>query len=124
MELAAAAMGDFADGVWFVEFAPLSDPGLVPDTVARAMGVKEEPARAVEQTLMERIGNEAVLLVLDNCEHLLDASARLVDLMLRRCENLRILANGREALGIAGEHVFQVSLGLFPIRSRRRHRKT
>jgi predicted ATPase len=63
------------------------------------MGVKEEPAEPWNRPLMERIGNEAVLLVLDNCEHLLDACARLVDLMLRRCENLRILANGREAWG-------------------------
>jgi predicted ATPase/class 3 adenylate cyclase/Tfp pilus assembly protein PilF len=108
-ELAAAAMGDFANGVWFVEFAPLSDPGLVPSTVAQVLGVKEEPARAIEQTLMKRIGDESVLLVLDNCEHLLGACAKLVDLMLRRCANLRILANGREALGVAGEHVFQLS---------------
>jgi len=109
LELATAAMGDFVDGVWLVELAPLSDPGLVPNTVAQVLSLKEEPTKAIEQTLLERIGKEAVLLVLDNCEHLLDACAGLVDLLLRRCENLRILANGREALGLAGEHVVQVS---------------
>jgi len=114
VELAATAMGDFGDGVWFVEFAPLSDPGLVANTVAKVLGLKEEPARPIQQIITEHLGEKRVLLVLDNCEHLLNACARLVDLILRRCENVRILASGREALGVACEHVVQVPSLSFP----------
>jgi non-specific serine/threonine protein kinase len=108
LELAAAAIGDFADGVWFVELAALSEPTGVISAVAQAVGVGEEASKALEQTLTERIGDKRVLLVLDNCEHLLDACARLVSLLLRRCANVGILANGREALGVTGEHVVRL----------------
>ena len=107
-ELATAAMGDFADGVWLVELAPLAEPGLVSRAVAKVLGVQEEPGQPLELSLAAFLGEKHVLLLLDNCEHLLDACAGLVDSLLRRCAHLKVVASSREALGIAGEQVVQV----------------
>jgi predicted ATPase/DNA-binding CsgD family transcriptional regulator len=94
---------DFEDGAWWVALASLSDPTLVPQAVASSLGVREVPGRSLTEVLKERLKSEHLLLVLDNCEHLIDACAELVDSLLRACPSLRILATSREALGIAGE---------------------
>jgi predicted ATPase/two-component SAPR family response regulator len=93
----------FEDGVWLVELASLSDPALVPQTVAFALGIREQPGRLLTDTLSEYLELKKILLVLDNCEHLVEACARLAEALLRSCPNLRILATSREALGITGE---------------------
>jgi predicted ATPase/DNA-binding SARP family transcriptional activator/DNA-binding CsgD family transcriptional regulator len=103
LEIARDLVGAYPDGVWLVELAPLSDPGLVPQAVATALDVREQPGRSLTETLSEHLRSKQMLLVLDNCEHLIEASARLVDTLLSSCERLRILATSREALGIAGE---------------------
>ncbi len=103
LEVARDLVGAYPDGVWLAELAPLADPGLVPQAVARALGVKEQPGQPLTDTLAETLGTKRTLLVLDNCEHLLDGAARLVDALLDSCPHLRILATSREALGIAGE---------------------
>jgi predicted ATPase/class 3 adenylate cyclase/DNA-binding CsgD family transcriptional regulator len=106
---AAAEVGPaYPDGVWLVELATLADPALVPQAVAAAVGVREEPGRPLTATLADALRPKRTLLLLDNCEHLLDASARLADALLRACPDLRVLATSREALGIGGETAWLV----------------
>jgi predicted ATPase len=108
----------FPDGVWLVELAPLTDAGLVPQTVAAAIGIQAEPGQPPLASLVRALGSRQLLLLVDNCEHLIDASARLADALLRGCPGVRILATSREALGIAGEMSWRVpSLALPPLRS-------
>jgi predicted ATPase/DNA-binding SARP family transcriptional activator/DNA-binding CsgD family transcriptional regulator len=103
LEVAKDLVGVYPDGVWLVELAPLSDPALVPQAVAAALGVREQPGRSIMATLTNHLESRQLLLVLDNCEHLIDACARLADTLLSSCKHLRILATSREALGVAGE---------------------
>jgi predicted ATPase/class 3 adenylate cyclase len=108
LQLAADALESFPDGAWFVELAPLSDRGLVPPTVATVLGLMEESGRPISQTLTEHLKDKRLLLLLDNCEHLLDVCARLADALVRQCPYVTILASSREALGIAGEQTYRV----------------
>ncbi len=108
LQVAAEVLGGFKDGGWMVELAPLSDPDLVAQTVASAVNVREQPGRPILATLCDDLQHKHLLLVLDNCEHLVAACARLADTLLRACPNLRILATSREALGIAGETSWRV----------------
>jgi predicted ATPase/DNA-binding CsgD family transcriptional regulator len=98
----------FADGVWFAGLAPLADAALLPQTTAAALGVREEPGRALLETLQESLRARRLLLVLDNCEHLVEACADLADALLHACPRLAILATSREPLNIAGETVWPV----------------
>jgi predicted ATPase len=91
------------DGAWWVWLAPLADPASVPLAVAEALGLPETPGRPPTEVILEYLGPRAGLLVLDNCEHLIDPCAELVEQLLRYCPELRILATSRELLGIAGE---------------------
>jgi hypothetical protein len=93
----------FEDGVWLVELASLTDPALVPQTVAFALGVREQPGRPLTDTLSDHLELKKMLLVLDNCEYLVAACARLAEALLRACPKVRILATSREALGVPGE---------------------
>ena len=106
-------MGDGAltgegGGVWFVELAPLADPALVSQAVAQVLGVREEAGRLVGRTLTEALKERSLLLVLDNCEHVLNACAILASDLLRACPQVHILASSREALGVAGEQTYRV----------------
>jgi len=105
LALAAASklVESFKDGVWMVELAPLADPTLVPQAVASTLGVSEQPGRSLIDTLSDYLASKKVLLVLDNCEHLIEACAALAETLLQFCLDLRILATSREALGITGE---------------------
>src|SRR5829696_430556 len=91
------------NGAWLVEFAPLSEEALVPKAVAEALKVPERPGEALSDTLAEVLRDRQVLLILDNCEHLLEATSRLVDKLLDSCPHLRIMATSREAIGVEGE---------------------
>jgi non-specific serine/threonine protein kinase len=104
----------FEDGVWFVELAPLSDPDLVPQAVASVLGVREVPGRPLTETLVEHLGTKGLLLILDNCEHLVEACAALTDTLLRSCPGVRILGTSREALGIGGENAWLVPSLILP----------
>ncbi|MGB7062844.1 MAG: protein kinase [Candidatus Zixiibacteriota bacterium] len=99
---------DWPDGVWLVELAPLANPSLVPQTVAVTLGLKEETNRALTQTLVDYLKDRILLLVIDNCEHLISACATLVEELLRACPKLRILATSREGLGITGEVIYHL----------------
>ncbi len=103
LEVARDLAGSYPDGVWLVELAPLSEEALVPKAVAEAIGVPERPQESLTITLTEVLGDKELLLVLDNCEHLLDDTSRLVDSLLDSCPRVHILATSREALGVEGE---------------------
>jgi non-specific serine/threonine protein kinase len=103
LEVARALLDRYSDGVWLVELGPLADPTLVPHSVAAVVGVRESAGQSTVAALAARLRTRRLLLVLDNCEHLLDGCARLVDALLRACPDVRVLATSREALGITGE---------------------
>src|SRR4030095_1770095 len=108
LQVAADALPAYPDGAWLVELDALRDPGLAPQAVAAPLGVREERERPLLATLTDALKPKRVLVVLDNCEHLLDACARLADALLHTCPHLTILATSREALGLAGERVWRV----------------
>ena len=113
LALVARVERAYADGVWLVELASLADPRLVPQTLAGALGVSRQAHEALPATLRAAIGQRELLLVVDNCEHLVAACAELLDILLRGCQSLVILATSREPLGIAGETTWRVpSLGV------------
>jgi len=98
----------YPDGVWLVEFAALTDPALVPQTVATVLNVREEARRPLLDTLADALSTRAPLLLLDNCEHIVAPVAAMVDALLRACPRLRILATSREALRVPGEVAWRV----------------
>lgn len=108
IQVAAALMDNFQDGVWWVDLAPLTDAALVAHAMAQGLGLREAPGQTLTDTLTSFLRHKRLLLVLDNCEHLIFACAQLADDLLTQCPNLRILATSREALGITGEMVYQV----------------
>jgi predicted ATPase/DNA-binding CsgD family transcriptional regulator len=114
LAVAFEVVGFFDEGVWFVELAPLSDPDLMPQAVAQALDVREEPGRDLTQTLMEHLRSKELFLILDNCEHLLETAAAMADALLRSCPEVHILATSRETLGIEGESVWVVPPLLLP----------
>jgi class 3 adenylate cyclase len=116
LQVGADELDTFSDGVWLVELAPLSDPGLVPQTVATVLGVPEEVGRPRLATLTDALRARHLLILLDNCEHVIEACARLAEGLLRACPKKKILATSREALRIAGEMTCQVPSLAFPER--------
>jgi predicted ATPase/class 3 adenylate cyclase len=108
LQVAADVLEGYRDGVWLAELAALSNPALVPQTVAAALGVREVPGQPMLETLLHYLQRKKLLLVLDNCEHLVAACAQLAGELLRTCPNLRILATSREALNIQGEIAWPV----------------
>jgi non-specific serine/threonine protein kinase len=103
LEVARDLVGAYPDGVWLVELAPLSDPTLIAQAVAQALSVREQPGRALLETLKETLHTKKILLVVDNCEHLIEPLVHLVDALLSSCPKLRILATSRERLDATGE---------------------
>jgi predicted ATPase/class 3 adenylate cyclase len=108
LQVAAEILEQYADGVWLVELAALSDPSLVAQTVAEGLRIREVPSEPITQTLLSYLKDKQMLLVLDNCEHLLDTTARLVDAVLKSCSQVSVLASSREALGVGGESAYRV----------------
>ncbi|MFZ0665404.1 MAG: tetratricopeptide repeat protein [Acidimicrobiales bacterium] len=115
IEVAGDVAPEFSDGAWLVELGGLTDPNLVPSAVAQAIGIRSEADRDMSDALCEGIGDRSLLLLLDNCEHLLDACAQLADAVLRSCASVKILATSRERIGIPDEVVWSIpSLGVPP----------
>jgi predicted ATPase/class 3 adenylate cyclase len=106
LQVAANLLDGSTDGVWFVEFAALRDPELVAATLARVLGVREAGGQPIRAALVEFLEHRELLLVLDNCEHLLDEVAPLLDEILRSCAGVVALATSREGLGIPGERTY------------------
>jgi predicted ATPase/DNA-binding winged helix-turn-helix (wHTH) protein len=108
INVGAELRDDFDDGVWLVELAGLSDPALVPQAVASVIDAPEHHDRSILDSVMAFLRAKSLLLILDNCEHLLDACTELARLALAMSTSVRILATSRESLGIDGETVFRV----------------
>ncbi len=99
----------FDDGAWLVELGDLSDGSLLPGVAAAALGIRDRAARPLAEVMVENLAERESLIVLDNCEHVIDAAAELVETLLEGCPRLRILATSREVLGIGGEAVLPLS---------------
>jgi class 3 adenylate cyclase len=127
IEVARQLTAEFDEGVCYVELAPITDPALVPVAAARALGLRDEPGRSCLDTVARFIGDRRVLIVLDNCEHVLDAVAELTAALLSACPQLSLLTTSREPIGLAGEVIYRVpslslddeAMELFADRARR-----
>jgi predicted ATPase/class 3 adenylate cyclase len=108
LQIAADLLDQFADGVWFVELAPLTDTSLIPQTILSALEASEPQDKTITQALIERLQGKKLLLILDNCEHLIEATAKLVETLLSTVPELKIIASSREALGVQGEMAWHV----------------
>ena len=102
-QVARAVAGRFADGVWLAELAPAGDPAQVPGVVAAALGVREQPGLPAAEVLVRVLARQQLLLVLDNCEHVIAVAAELCAGLLAACDDMRVLATSREPLRVAGE---------------------
>ena len=117
-QLAAEVLPRFADGAWLCELAAADDEDALVQVVAATLGVRPRPGLELDESIAEFLRAKQLLVVLDNCEHLLDASAQLAELVLQECPGVRIVATSREGLAVEGEHVVPLrSLGLPPKRS-------
>jgi predicted ATPase/DNA-binding SARP family transcriptional activator len=103
IEVAHELVPDVKDGVWLTELAPVADGSLVARMVASSLGLREQPERRIEDVMIAFLEGRYVLLLIDNCEHLVQAVAELVETLLRGCANVRVLATSREALRVEGE---------------------
>jgi predicted ATPase/DNA-binding SARP family transcriptional activator len=108
LRVAEELLGNYPDGAWLVELAPLADPQMVPMIAARALGLGEQTSAQTLVLLQDYLENKRLLLILDNCEHLIEACAWLAEMLLASCPDLHLLITSREKLGIAGEVVFRV----------------
>ncbi|MEO8302750.1 MAG: tetratricopeptide repeat protein [Betaproteobacteria bacterium] len=108
LQIAADMMDAFPDGVWFVDLAPIRDDSLVPSVTAQVLGVQEEPGRALTQTLCAHLKSRKLVLIFDNCEHVVGASAALANALLRAAPDVRMIATTREALRVPGEQTYPV----------------
>jgi class 3 adenylate cyclase len=108
VQVACSIAGGFADGVCYVDLASITDPDLVSVAVIRALGLPDQPGRSTMDTLLRFLGDRRMLLVLDNCEHLLNACAALVVALLGDCTAVKLLATSREPIGMAGEVTWRV----------------
>ena len=106
LQVAADLVEHFTDGVWFAALEPIEAAPLVAQTVAKALGVQEEPGRPMTATLVDHLAGRTALIVLDNCEHVLDACAHLATALLSHCPEVRILATSRSGLNVSGETVW------------------
>ncbi|MDE2126080.1 MAG: tetratricopeptide repeat protein [Armatimonadetes bacterium] len=114
LEVAEDLLAEYTDGVWLAELATTTDAMMVAHHVAGVLNVREEPGRTVERSIADHLRDRRVLLLLDNCEHLIAATAQLAHNLLQACPRLHILATSREALGIPGENVYTVRSLSFP----------
>jgi predicted ATPase/class 3 adenylate cyclase/DNA-binding CsgD family transcriptional regulator len=108
IQLATQLAPEFSDGARYVDLAPIADPDVVPITVIRALGLSDQPGRSTMETLTRFIADRHMLIVVDNCEHLLDATADLIEALLSRCPRLRLLATSREPISVPGEATWRV----------------
>ena len=108
LQIGSTLLDEVRDGVWFAELAPIRDGGLVPAAIAQALGLQEVPNRPLFDTLLAYLKKKSLLLILDNCEHVIAEAARVADSLLRCCAGLRIIATSREPLRVAGEHTYRL----------------
>ncbi|MCA1643976.1 MAG: tetratricopeptide repeat protein [Chloroflexi bacterium] len=109
LEVARDHLHTFADGIWLVDLAPLTDASLVSQTIATTLGIRDVPGRPFPDALTDYLRRRDILLILDNCEHVIDACAQVADKLLRSCAYLHVLATSRELLGVEGEATWRVT---------------
>ncbi len=127
LQLATTTAAEFAGGVWWVDLAPIPHPDVIAVTIALALGLPDQPGRSTLDNVVRFIDDHATLMVVDNCEHLLDGTAEVTTELLARCPNLKVLATSREPIGVAGEVSWRVpslsldddAVALFTDRARR-----
>jgi predicted ATPase len=107
-EVAARLVDEFPDGVWFFELAAVTDPAAVPDAVAAVLGITQQPGKTVSESVAAALEGRLRLLVIDNCEHVLDAAADLIEAILTQSATVRVVATSREGLGVPDEQVWPV----------------
>ncbi|MBI1743532.1 tetratricopeptide repeat protein [Candidatus Acetothermia bacterium] len=115
LQTATELLGQYSDGVWWIDLAALSDPALVPQAMASVLSVQEVRSQSLTSALSDYLRSKQNLLVVDNCEHVLDACTQLIEALLRSCPRLHILATSREALGIAEEQIWPVPSMSLPV---------
>jgi predicted ATPase/class 3 adenylate cyclase len=108
LQVAAEQFSEFKDGVWLIELAPLADPTYVVSAIASTFNLREIQGIPLIDTVTDYLRGKHLLLILDNCEHLIETCAQIADQLLHNCPNLKIIASSREALGISGETVYRV----------------
>jgi predicted ATPase/class 3 adenylate cyclase/DNA-binding CsgD family transcriptional regulator len=126
VQIATEVANEYGEGIWYVDLAPITNPDVVPGAVMRALGLPDQPERSPMDALLGFIGDRRMLVVLDNCEHLLDSCATLVGAVLGSCPRVSLLATSREPIRAAGEVTWQVpslsltdeAIDLFTVRAR------
>src|SRR5262249_15876985 len=108
LEVGQLIVDQFRDGVWLIDLAPLSEPLLIWRLMAAVLGVREDPAPALAHAVVDYVPGRSSLIILDHCEHLVDACATAVDRLLREAASVRVLATSRELLGVPGEAAWRV----------------
>jgi predicted ATPase/DNA-binding XRE family transcriptional regulator len=108
LHLAAGLLGGFGDGVWLVELAAVTDQDAVPAVICQALGIAAQPGRPALDALLDALSQQDILIVLDNCEHLVGGCAKAAEALVRRCPRVRLVATSREPLGIGGEAIYRV----------------
>lgn len=108
IEVGTRSLSRFPQGVWFVDLSPLNDPALVPHALARALRVQESPHRTLYETLFTHLTQKRLLIILDNCEHVISEARILAEWLLRECPSVALLTTSREPLNIAGERTYQI----------------
>lgn len=108
VHVASQVVADYTDGIWYVDLAPIANPDVVPATAARAFGLADQPGYSATETLLRFVGDRRLLVVLDNCQHLLSACAEMIIVVLEAGPGVTVLATSREPLGVPGEAVCQV----------------
>lgn len=108
LQVAVDLIDRYPDGVWFIELAPLADPALVVRALASVLNIADVPGRTPLETLVDALRTKTLLLILDNCEHLIAECAQVADTLLRRCPHVSLLATSREALAIPGETLYRI----------------
>lgn len=108
IEVVRKMVAQYPDGIWMIDFVVLPDPGLILQTILTTLGLREEPKRSLMQTLTDYLRSKKLLLLFDNCEHLISTLAQVADTLLQACPQLQILATSREPLGVVGENQYYV----------------
>lgn len=114
LHVGAELLEAFPDGAWLVDLSATADPAMVPGAVATALGLREQPGRTFEETIVDHVLIKRLLILLDNCEHVIEVCARIVHLVLTSCPSATILATSREALNVPGEVAWRLPSLQFP----------
>ena len=109
LQVGAEVLDDYPDGAWLIDLAPIADPELVSSVIAKEIGMPQVEGRRIDESIPLWLKRKRLLLILDNCEHVLEAVAAIADAIIRSCPDVRLLATSRQALDISGERVLRLA---------------